>query len=155
MSALVQRRRQPPTPVRRWEPFRELEELQERTAELMESMMPGGETGPWVPAVDIEETDDAWIVEAEVPGVRREDVEVELREAELVISGEIRERERTGILRRRTRRTGEFELRVTLPGPANAEKIDATLKDGVLTVTVLKAEQARPRRIAVHDAEGA
>jgi HSP20 family protein len=60
----------------------------------------GGEDQPWIPAVDVEETDDAWIVEAEVPGVGRDDVNVELRDSELVISGETKKRERSGILRR-------------------------------------------------------
>jgi len=66
--------------------------------------------------VDLEETDDAWIIEAEVPGARREDVSVELHGDELAVHGEIRERERAGILRRRTRRTGQFDYRVRLPG---------------------------------------
>ena len=103
---------------------------------------------PWVPAVDIEETDDAWLVEAEVPGVRKEDVNVEVRGSELSISGEIKERERKGILRRRTRRTGRFDYRVTLPGEADPEGIDASLDDGVLTVRVPKPERTRPRSSA-------
>jgi HSP20 family protein len=106
----------------------------------------------WSPLVDIEETDDAWIVEAELPGVKRQDVTVEVRDSELAISGERKERERKGILRRRTRRTGRFDYRVTLPGQADAESIQATLADGVLTVRVPKPEQARPRHIAVHAA---
>ena len=83
-----------------WEPFRELDEIQRRTAELIDSVWSGGARAtddlPWVPAVDVEETDDAWIIEAEVPGVRREDVDVEVRDSELVVSGEIVERERAG-----------------------------------------------------------
>jgi HSP20 family protein len=107
---------------------------------------------PWVPSVDVEETEDAWIVEAELPGVSRDDVNVELRDSELVISGEVKERERQGILRRRTRRTGMFEFRVTLPdmtGNVGDDAIDAQLKDGILTVRIAKPEQSRPRRIAV------
>jgi HSP20 family protein len=69
-----------------WEPFRELDELQRRPADLMQSVWDGlraGDGQRWVPAVDLEETDDAWIVEAELPGVRRDDVTVELADAEL------------------------------------------------------------------------
>jgi HSP20 family protein len=142
-------------PAAAWEPFREFEELQRRTAELMESVwsgIGGGEDQPWIPLVDVEETDDAWIVEAEVPGARRDDVNVELRDSELVISGEIKERERTGILRRRTRRTGRFEYRVVLPGQPEPDAVEATLDDGVLTVRVPKPEQARPRRVEVQPA---
>jgi HSP20 family protein len=112
----------------------------------------GGEDQPWIPAVDVEETDDAWIVEAEVPGVGRDNVNVELRDSELVISGETKERERSGILRRRTRRTGRFEYRVILPGQPDPDAVEATLDDGMLTVRVPKAEQARPRRVQVQPA---
>jgi HSP20 family protein len=104
---------------------------------------------PWVPAVDIEETEDGWIVEAELPGVDKKDINVELRDSELTITGDIKERERTGILRRRTRRKGRFEYRVALPGDADADGVDASLHDGVLTLRVPKSERAKPRRIDV------
>ena len=119
---------------------------------LMEGPWRGAGLGDgdiWVPLVDIEETDDAWVVEAELPGVKRNDVNVEARDSEVVISGEIKERERKGIIRRRTRRTGQFEFRVTLPGQADAENIDASLDDGVLALRIPKPEQARPRRVDV------
>lgn len=136
----------------RWTSFRELEELQEQTAQLLEQAWSGtgmGDPRAWVPPVDIEETDDAWLVEAELPGVDPKDVDVELRDSELEISGEIKERERTGILRRRTRRVGRFEFRVTLPGQADPEQVEAKLSDGVLTVRIPKPDQARRRRISV------
>ena len=69
-----------------WQPFRELGELQRRTAGLMQSVWSGlraGDGQRWVPAVDLEETDEAWIVEAEHPGVRRDEVNVELADAEI------------------------------------------------------------------------
>jgi len=64
--------------AQRWEPLREFEELQQRTAQLMESVWSGSGVDPlgWTPLVDIEETDDAWIVEAEVPGAQRDDIDV-------------------------------------------------------------------------------
>lgn len=121
--------------------------------QLLESVlgpMPGGNGGgSWSPLVDIEEAEDAWIVEAELPGVERKDITVELRDSELEISGEIKERERKGVVRRQTRRTGRYDYRVQLPGQADAEQIDAKLHDGVLTVRVPKTEQTRPRRIEV------
>ena len=136
-------------PVARWEPFSQLEQLQEQTARLMETVLAGDGERIWSPVADIEETDDAWIVEAELPGVKREDVNVEMHDSELVITGEIKERERKGILRRRTRKTGEFDYRVTLPGHVDASNIEASLNDGILTVRVPKSEQARARRIEV------
>jgi HSP20 family protein len=103
----------------------------------------------WTPPVDILETDDAWVVEAEVPGVDPDDVNVEVRDSEVSISGEIKERERKGILRRRTRRVGEFDFHVTLPGQVDPENVDANAHNGVLTVRIPKPEQARARRIEV------
>jgi HSP20 family protein len=136
--------------IERWDPFREFEQLHSRMSELMESALPGAGNGhPWVPSVDVEETDDAWIVEAEVPGAKREDINVEVNDSELVISGEIKERERVGLLRRRTRRMGAFEYRVMLPGRAAADKVDAKLNEGVLTVRVPKPEESRPSRVNV------
>jgi HSP20 family protein len=137
--------------VQRWDLFRELEGLHEHLGQMM-LRGPEGDGGggaPWVPAVDIEETEDAWIVEAELPGVRKEDLNVDVREGELAISGEIKERERKGIVRRRARRVGEFDFHVTLPGDVDPEAVDAQLNDGVLTVRIPKPEQARPRRIEV------
>jgi HSP20 family protein len=136
----------------RWGPARELEELHERMDQLMEGlwsgMAPNGDR-LWTPLVDIEETEEAWIIEAEVPGAKRKDINVEVQDSELIISGEIKERERKGLLRRRTRRTGRFDFRVTLPGGADPDGITASVDDGVLTVQVPKPEQARPRRIEV------
>ena len=104
-------------PVQRWDPFREFEQLQEEMGRLVQSVWPQAQAngGAWMPLADIEETEDAWIIEAELPGVDRKDVNVELRDGELVITGEIKEKERKGVVRRRTRRTGQFEYRVMLP----------------------------------------
>lgn len=133
------------------DPFRELDDLQNRMAELMRATFGSGPSGllSWEPPVDIEETDDAFLLEAEVPGVRRQDVDVELVDNQLTIRGEVRERERTGILRRRTRRTGEFDYRVTLPGEVDGDQVEAELEDGVLRLHVPKVASAQRRRIEV------
>lgn len=131
-------------------PFREFEDLSRRISQFYESILdglPGGTS--WSPAVDIEEVEDAYVIEAELPGVKRDDIEVELREQELTITGELKERERAGVLRRRTRRTGRFDYRVSLPGDADSEHVDASLRDGVLTVRVAKSSEAQPRRISI------
>jgi HSP20 family protein len=140
-----------PRPTQRWDPFQEFEQLQEEMGRLVHSAWPtaAANGGAWMPMADIEETEDAWIIEADLPGVDRKGINVEMRDGELVITGEIKEKERKGILRRRTRRTGRFEFRVTLPGQSDEEHIDARLHNGVLTVRVPKAEQARARRIEV------
>jgi HSP20 family protein len=146
-DASPQRQRRSP----RWEPFRELEQLQDATAQLLENVWSAAGLGDhiWSPLVDIEETDNAWIVEAELPGVDRQDVSVELRDSELAITGEAKEKERNGILRRQTRPLGRFDYRVTLPGTTDPESVEAELRNGVLTVRVPKPEQARPHPIEV------
>jgi HSP20 family protein len=152
MAALPTRRRDNMTarPVRRFQPFPEFDQLQAQVGELLESAL-AGDVAPWVPAVDIEETDDAWIVEAELPGVDKKDVSIEMNDNELVVRGEIKEREREGILRRRTRRVGEFEFRVTMPSQAKADDIDAKLDHGVLRIRVPKAQESQPRRVEISD----
>jgi HSP20 family protein len=154
MAALPTRRRDMtarPGPVRRFEPFREFDQLQAQMGDLRESALAGapGEGAPWIPAVDIEETDDAWVVEADLPGVDKKDVDIQMRDSELVVTGEIKERERKGLLRRHTRRVGEFEFRVTLPGTTDGEKIDAKLNGGVLTIRIPKPADTKPRRIEI------
>jgi HSP20 family protein len=147
MTAATQPRDSAPRQMQRWDPLRELADLHERLDRLIE---PGGATpAAWTPPVDIVETEDAWIVEAELPGVDRKDIAIELRDNELSISGDIKERERVGILRRRTRRVGEFDFHVMLPGHVDAEDVEASMKDGVLTVRVPKPDQARAHRIEV------
>jgi HSP20 family protein len=152
MAHPVRRRDTAPQPIQRWDPFRELEGLQEHLAQLVQRTSDGDGPAPFLPLVDIEESEDAWIVDADLPGVKPEDVNVEVRGSELAISGEIKEREREGILRRRTRKTGDFDYHITLPGDADAENIEAELRDGVLTVRIPKPEQERPRRIDVRSA---
>ena len=148
MALPVRRRDVSPQPAQRWDPFRELEQLHEQMGQLI-GLPTGNGASAWTPPVDILETDDAWVVEAEVPGVDPDDINVEVRDSEVAISGEIKERERKGILRRRTRRVGEFDFHVTLPGQVTPEKIDANAHNGVLTVRIPKPEQARARRIEV------
>jgi HSP20 family protein len=135
--------------MQRWEPFRELEELHERALSVLDGAIADGGAVPWVPVADIEETEDAWLVEAELPGVKNSDINVGVEDDEVAIHGEIKERERKGILRRRTRPVGRFELRVRVPGSLDADRVEAKLHDGVLTVRIPKAAESQPKRIEV------
>lgn len=140
------------TDVARWDPLRELAELDTRMSQLFESAfttLTNRATALWSPAVDVEETDAAYVVEAELPGIKEDDVDVQLANNVLSIHGEVKERERTGVLRRKTRRTGEFDYRMTLPADVDPDKVTATLRDGVLRVEVAKAEAVQPRRIQI------
>jgi HSP20 family protein len=119
--------------------------------ELVEGMLSNaiGDARIWTPRVDVEETDDAWIVEAELPGAKRKDINIEARDGELVISGEIKERERKGVLRRRTRRLGQFEYRVVVPPDVDPGSVEASLDDGILNVRVPKPARPEPRQIEI------
>jgi len=109
----------------------------------------GRADGVWSPVADLMETDETYVVEIELPGAKKDDVTIDFHEGELIIAGEIKERERLGVVRWKTRSFGRFDFRVTMPGNVDADNIDAHLAEGVLTVVMLKAERPRPRRIEV------
>ena len=137
-------------------PSREFEDIYDRMGQLMNlafgSLMPDTMTAdlPWIPSADVSETDGAYVVHVELPGMSKDQINVELQDRELVVSGEIPQPEDDeGQQRRSSRRTGRFEYRAYLPGDVNPDGVRAELSDGVLTVTVPKSEQARPRRIEI------
>lgn len=155
MSQTIEERRSEVAP-QRGEPKGELELLNDRMRTILEQTFGGlvwpsqlAQAAGWTPLVDIEEEDDAYVLKAELAGVKREDVDVEVVGNELSITGEIKEQERKGIVRRRTRRTGRFEFRVSLPTQVDTEKIDAELAHGVLTVRVPKSQRAQRRQIQI------
>jgi HSP20 family protein len=131
-------------------PLMEFDELLNQMSGLLESTVGGAApAAAWTPLADVTETDDAFEVEIELPGVNSKDIDVEANGQELVVTGEIKEKERKGVLRRGTRRTGAFEYRLRLPGEVDAEKVTAEMSGGVLTVTVPKAEVAKPRHVQI------
>jgi HSP20 family protein len=137
------------------DPSREFEDIYDRMGQLITMAfgdLPAGQVlnAPWRPLANISETDDGYQVEVELPGVNKDQLNVELNDRELVITGEVAEPKEDGRRRRRsTRRTGRFEFRASLPGDINPEGVSATLSDGVLTVKIPKSEAARPRRVEV------
>lgn len=151
--ALAERRSSTSAPER-WRGTNEVDQATDRMRQLLDETFGTLPTlllepAAWSPPVDIEETDDAYVIEAEVPGVHREDVNIEMVGNELSITGELKEKERVGILRRRTRKTGRFEYRVVLPAEVDASQVDAHLDGGLLKVRVPKAQRAQRRRIEV------
>jgi HSP20 family protein len=134
--------RRPGTPLSVWDPFRDIDNLFGQLTRWTDSAV-------WAPQADVSETDERYLIELDLPGVRREDLAIDLDGDLLAITGEITERERQGVFHRRTRRTGRFAYRVRLPRDVDADKVEATMADGVLTVVVPKSENAKPRRIAV------
>ena len=105
--------------------------------------------GAFTPLADLEETDEAYVAEIELPGVKLEDLSVEVAGRRLTVTGERKERERVGILRRRTRTVGRFHYEVLLPGEVDEDAVTASLHEGVLTVRVPKPANERRRRIPV------
>lgn len=91
------------------------------------------------PPADIEETDDAFVVEIELPGVTKEDINVEISGRRLSVSGERKEKERKGVLRTQTRVVGSFRYNVTLPAEVTDEGVQANLDQGVLSFRVPKS----------------
>ncbi|MGV9452533.1 Hsp20/alpha crystallin family protein [Streptomyces sp. NPDC003635] len=133
-------------------PLTEFDQLLSEMSGLMESTLGSAATAvAWTPLADVTESDDAFRVEIELPGVKSKDIDVEANGQELVVTGEIKEKERKGVLRRSTRRTGAFEYRLRLPGEVDTEKINARMSDGVLTINVPKAEVAKPRHVEISE----
>jgi HSP20 family protein len=128
---------------------REFEDIYDQMGQLINAAFGEVATAvPWSPMADVFETDEAYVVEAEVPGVRKNQVDIQLNERELVVSGEIVERE-GGRLRRKERRRGRFEYRVYLPGDIDPEGVKAELSDGILTVVVPKSATEKNRHIEI------
>jgi len=105
--------------------------------------------GADAPLVELEEADDRYLLEIELPGCRREDVDLQVEQGRLQVTAQRRERQRVGLLRSRTRTTGRYLLTVTLPGAADGDAVTASLDSGVLSVVVPKTERGRRRRIPV------
>ena len=134
-------------------PSREFEDIYDRMTQLMNlafGVAPVDVTeGAWIPLADVSETDDAYVVEVDLPGANRDQIDIQVQDRELVITGEIPESEQEGRRHRRSRRTGRFEFHTYLPGDVNADSVNAQLSDGVLTVAVPKSEKAKQRHIEI------
>jgi HSP20 family protein len=105
----------------------------------------------WFPAVDVSEDKDTLLVRAELPGMKKEDIEISLHEGFLTLSGERKGQEKSeGAETHRSERWfGRFHRTISLPCGVVSDKIKATYTDGVLTVTLPKAEEAKPKQIPI------
>ncbi len=105
----------------------------------------------WMPAVDVREEDDAYVFSAELPGLTREEVNITVEDNVLTLSGErkFEDQQNGGNYHRIERTYGAFSRSFSLPGQVDSDKIAASFKDGLLTVTVPKTEQAKPRQIKI------
>ncbi len=141
------------------EPFRELTTLQERLNKVFDDMLPGAlksrETNEWIPAVDIYETNDAINIEVEAPGMKQEDIKINLENNTLTIYGErkFEKKEENKNYYRMERSYGSFSRSFLLPENVNVEGIKAKYKDGVLTITLPKKPESKPKEIPIESEE--
>ena len=139
------------------DPFRELEHLQRQMDRLFQAAFgrePFFRRVGVYPLVNISEDRDHLYVRAELPGVRPEDLEITLKDQSLILRGEhkIPTEEKNINYLRRERESGYFRRVVRLPSPVDPNKVEAACKDGVLTVTLAKPEEVKPRQITIKSA---
>ncbi|MGE0813316.1 MAG: Hsp20/alpha crystallin family protein [Vicinamibacterales bacterium] len=136
-----------------WDPFRELEDVSTRLNRFFgqQGWPKATEIADWTPAMDVQETDGEFLLKADLPEVKKEDVKVEVLDGMLSVRGERKqEKEEKGKRFHRVERSyGRFERRLSLPTDVDAKKIAAQFKDGVLEVHMPKSPAARPQAIDV------
>ena len=142
--------------VSRWDPFQDMLSLREAMNQLLEESFVHGGGSPnasrgFVPAMDLSETADAFTVEAAVPGLKPEDLNITVENNVLTISGTMHESSQGGErnVHRTERRFGSFQRSLSLPNTVKAAEISASLEHGVLTLHIPKAEAVKPRQISI------
>jgi HSP20 family protein len=147
----------------RWEPVRELTSLQNEMNRLFNTFFDtpttgngnGGSLRRWIPPMDLVETDDHFVLKADLPGLDESDVNIEVEDNVLTVSGERKaehEDSREGYVRVE-RAYGSFRRSLTLPEGVNAEAVTASFEKGVLQVSIPKPEQRKPRKVAIQVGE--
>ena len=134
-----------------WEPFREMDDLFNRYARMARHNALRGEVDAWAPSADITETDKEYLIKANLPEVRREDVKVTLDNGAITISGERkREKEEKGENEIRMESFyGMFSRSFSLPENVDTRNVHAESKDGVLKIHIPKTGAAKPRSISI------
>lgn len=142
--------------VTRWDPWRELNHIREVMNQAFgEVPVARGEEGmlapAWMPPVDVYETPEAIVLKAELPGIQKEDVDIQVERNVLTLKGERKaEREvKEENYYRLERQTGTFYRSFSLPHSVQADRIEASMRDGVLEVRLPKAEEAKPKKVKV------
>lgn len=128
----------------RWDPIRDLLAIQQRLDRFAPA--PSG----WIPPIDVHETADEYVITAELPGLGREDVEIQVHDGRLQLSGQRRERDVPCEQYHRVERGhGSFSRTLELPHPVDEERVTADLREGLLTIVCPKAAEGNARRIQV------
>jgi HSP20 family protein len=133
-----------------WSPFRQMSVLSEELDRLFE-LPRNGESSGWLPPLDLYADGEQLVLKAELPGMKKEDINISLEGDVLTLSGE--RKEEGGYDKAETHRSerflGRFQRTLTLPYAINNAKVQASYKDGILTVTLPKAEEAKAKQIGV------
>ena len=138
-----------------WGALDQLSNLRQEISRLFE--LPFGESAReseffgWAPVVDLYEDKDNVVVRAELPGLKKEDIDISLHQNSLIISGErkLESEDKDGETSRSERFFGRFQRALELPKAVDANKVSATYKDGILTVKLPKTEESKPKQITV------
>jgi len=141
-----------------WNPFRQLSTLREEIDRLFESPLSALTEGTqpflsgWLPAVDLYQDKDNFTVKAELPGMKKEEIDISLHDGVLTLSGERKSEQKydTAEVCRSERFLGRFQRTLSLPSLVETEKVKATYKDGILTVVLPKVEEAKPKQIEIN-----
>ncbi len=138
----------------RWDPFRELVNLRDDMDRLFNTFFgrhPEEPEGFWTPVIDLEEDNENFIVKAELPGMKKDDIKISVRGNQLSITGERKQESevKNKTYHRIERSYGKFSRIITLPTDVEADQVKASYKDGVLTVTLPKPESMKPKEIEV------
>ncbi len=141
----------------RWDPFREVVSLREAMDRLLDEAFTRplalglGENLAWMPQIDMYQTDDEVVVKATVPGVKPDDLHITITGDVLTIRGEVKQEEeiKDAAYHIRERRYGTFSRSLPLPVPVLTDKAKAEFENGILTLTLPKAEEVRPKTIEV------
>jgi len=139
-----------PGVLTRWEPFTELGELRGRFDRIFDELLDGGER-TWTPAVDVVREGDNLVVRADVPGIKPEEVKIEVEDDILTVSGshEERKEEKDKDYLRRERRYGSFQRSMALPAGVDAKKIKAKTHDGVVEVVIPLPKESQKEKVKI------
>lgn len=137
--------------VIRWDPFREVTQQTQSQINKLVDQVWGGRQESWLPAIDVFDTKDAVVLKAELAGMDPDDIQIEVEDNVLTVKGERRFEEAVDEERyyRVERRFGSFQRSLALPQGVRGEDISASYEDGILTISVPKVEEEKPKRIEV------
>lgn len=143
----------------RWDPFREMVQMRRTMDRLIENTLGDqgewGQTPEWALPLDVIEHEDQYLVKASLPGIKPEELEITFDKGMLTIRGTVKDEseKQEGQYHLRERRFGTFTRTISLPVTVKADNIQAHYEDGILTLSLPKAEEVKPRRIAINAAQ--